>query len=373
MGCNPKLPKDTRLIVFNPRWCLDEEFADALARQLKRLHASETGSTDWLHFQGHVYPDLDSASRARFMSTNATIARDPHVHMRGRSKEYDEDKIKPTPLIVKMVQILKTADSSSRGDVVMLSGNYKKKDTQWMHDENCHVISFSYRGCCKMLDHFDTELGQALWDIRLQNRSNFGIAFHKYLKSMVDIRTLAVSYCIPSVGHCLEFNDQLILPLDKHFDYTRSECWDCAWVAESDRMLRRETGRMTLYTATAINDYLVKPVDVIIRYPSLPCDRWCSWWPFAHIDGGELFDSNSDKEPTELTFLHGSKMWVNNFPDANHVIAAVLDAPRSSGDEPQSKKHKRAVRTQNLLLSKRIWVENQQEALSFYLMCLLFG
>jgi len=127
LGCNPKLPKDTRLIVFNPRWCLDEEFADSLARQLQRLHASETGDTDWHHFQGHRYPDLASASRARFMSTTSTIAEDPHVHMKGRSKEYDDDKIKPTPLAVKMVQILKTADSASRGDVVMFPGDYKQK------------------------------------------------------------------------------------------------------------------------------------------------------------------------------------------------------------------------------------------------------
>ena len=357
--------------MFNPRWCLDEEFADSLARQLQRLHASETGDTDWHHFQGQRYPDLASASRARFMSTNTTIAGDPHVHMKGRSKEYDDDKIKPTPLAVKMVQILKTADASSRGDVVMLSGNYKKKDDQWMHDESCHVISFSYRGCCKMLDHFDTELGQALWDIRLQNRSNFCKAFNGYLKLMVDIRTLAVSHCIPSLGHTLQFNAELNLPLPKDFDYTRSECWDCAWVAESDRILRPETGSVTLYTPTVQSDYLVKPVDVIIRHPSLPCDRWLSWWPFAHIDANQLFDSNSDKEPTELTFLSGSKMWVNNFPDIDGVMVAASD-PNNSG-EPKTKKHKRAVRVQNLIFSKRIWVEHQQEALSFYPMCLLFG
>jgi len=108
--------------------------------------------------------------------------------MKGRSKEYDDDKIKPTPLAVKMVQISKTADSASRGEVVMFSGDYKQKDDQWMHDDGCHVISLSYVGCTKMLDHFDTELGQALWDIRLANRSNFGIAFHTYIKHMVDIR-----------------------------------------------------------------------------------------------------------------------------------------------------------------------------------------
>ena len=148
----------SRLIICDPRTCLDEEFADSLARQLVRLHEKEVGSTDWHCFQGERYPDLASASKARFLSTTSTIAEDPHVHMQGRGKGYDDDKIKTTPLAVKITQILKAADMASRGDVVILSGDYIEQNSHYRHDEGTHVISFSYQGCQKMPDHFDSDL-----------------------------------------------------------------------------------------------------------------------------------------------------------------------------------------------------------------------
>ena len=45
----------------------------------------------------------------------------------------------------------------------------------------------------------------------------------------------------------------------------------------------------------------------------------------------------------------------------------------SYGNEPPTKKYKRQERSQNLILSKRIWVLNQAEATRFYPMGLLFG
>ena len=366
MGCNPKLPKDCKLVVFNPLWCLDEEFADSLARQFQRLSTYEASDTDWRVFEGRHYPDLEQAARARFLSTVSTIAQDPHVHMQGRSKEYDDDKIKPTPLAVKMTQILKAADQASRGDVVILSGDYKEEHDHWKHDTGCHVVSFSVQGCTKMLDHFDSELGQALWDIRIANRSNFGMAFNTFLKDMVDIRHVAVSYCIPSIGHKLHFNQELILPIPSNFDYTRSECWSCNWVAESDQLLRPVSGKVTLFTKVEDIDYLVKPKDVIIRHPPELTDRWLSWWPFSKR-GHDTYDRNSTKEPTVLTYYNGEKFYVNNFPDVHgNTVMVQPEEYRHTSAGPANKKRARSERSQHLLFKHRIWTSNQTEATRFY-------
>ena len=162
---------------------------------------------------------------------------------------------------------------------------------------------------------------------------------------MVDVRHIAVSYCIPSIGHKLNFNHELILPMPLDFACTRSECWGCGWVAESDRLLRPVSGRVELFVPHAVHDYLVKPIDIIIRCPSKYGDRWLSWWPWAHL-AEYTWDSNSSKEPTQLNFRHGEKMWVNHFPDCD---GRTLAAHVYGHDGPPSKKQQRQERSQALV------------------------
>ena len=77
LASNPTLPKDTRTMVFNSRWAVREMFADVLSDKLQRAVGQEHNGTELLVFEGERYPDLPSATRARFLSNPAFGAKDP--------------------------------------------------------------------------------------------------------------------------------------------------------------------------------------------------------------------------------------------------------------------------------------------------------
>ena len=111
LGPNPKLPKDTRLIVFNPRWCFDVEFADHLHTNLKQFVDHEWCHLDWFVYCDKSYEDVAAVASARFLAMPEIEVVDPHEHMKGRSPEFDDDKIKPISLVVKIMQVLKKLTS----------------------------------------------------------------------------------------------------------------------------------------------------------------------------------------------------------------------------------------------------------------------
>ena len=122
---NPKLPGDTRFILVDPHHCLDEEFADFIAENVRR-HSNLETSHAWDSFQGTKYNSVAAAAQARFLSMPQFEAGNIHVHGKGRGKDYQNtDDISPTPIVSIIVHVLKAAHQRGKGDVVFVPNDYQ--------------------------------------------------------------------------------------------------------------------------------------------------------------------------------------------------------------------------------------------------------
>ena len=87
---NPKLPGDTRFILVDPHYCLDEEFADFITENVRR-HSNLETSHAWDSYRGTKYNSVAAAAQARFLTMAQFEAEDVHVHMKGRGKNYKKN------------------------------------------------------------------------------------------------------------------------------------------------------------------------------------------------------------------------------------------------------------------------------------------
>ena len=360
---NPKLPGDTRFILMDPLHCLELEFADLIADTVQRQSHLEN-SHDWREFDGVKYNSVAEAAKARFLAMPQFEATEVHVHMKGRGKHYkNTDDISPTPVVSKLVHVLKVAYKRGKGDVVFLANDYgydfqaKKLSTK----DDMHMTAFTVGAARKLLAKFDSEIKPILEDVKSKDFMHIGVVLKRYMFSTLKWDAdISFGWLVPTFGHVLHFQNPIIQPIRNDFDWTRIEYWDYGWVGDmsmwrnSDKMSKVEIFEMT-------HDECLKFVCHVPLH--FPLERQACW--ITYIDPPHL-QPQSDKSIAEYLKIDGEFKVAYDLP---HPVESFPEQDLGFHDhtergEKPSKRFKRGFRSGRVRYKNRIWTSKQTEAAS---------
>ena len=360
---NPKLPGDTRIILVNPRWCLEIDFADHIADTVQR-QSHLAGSLDWTEFNGQVYNTAAEAAKARFLSMNHFEAEDPHVHMKGRENTYkNTDDVLPTPLCSKLVQCLKSAYSRGHGDVVYLAKNY---DYEYVAGdlssaEDMHMTAFTVAAARKMHATWETEIRPILEDVKAEDQMHIGLALKRFEMMNLDWHAdISFAYMVPTFGHVINFKNPIIQPIPKDFNWARIEHWAFGWV-----------GNLSMWESTVEMPHCEifemqhsGVLKFVVRVElSFPLEPHCRW--ITYIDPHHLQPKSHSSVAESLT-IDGVYSYAYDLPHPTEVFPEQDLGFRdfTNGGENPTKKMKRGFRSGRTRYKNRVWTCTETKAAS---------
>ena len=354
---NPKLPGDTRFILVDPHYCLDEEFADFIADNVRRQSNLET-SHAWDSYKGTKYNSVAAAAQARFLEMPQFEAEDVHVHMKGRGKNYKKpEDIPPTSLASKLVHVLKAAHKMGKGDIVFLSNDYdydevnKKLTTR----NAMHMTAFTVAAARKLLAVFETEIKPVLQDATVSDTKNIGKVLKGFLLSTLNWDSdISFGYLVPTLGHRINFKQLLVHPIRYDFDWTREEYWACGWVGNldmwnnADQMPRVEIFEMTRDESLKMRCHV---------YPQYPLEPYACW--ITYID--QIYLEGEDTSPCEYLRIDGEMRSVYNLPHPQEDFTEEAHGFTDYSDSGQKppKRFKRGFRSGRTRYQNRIWTSKK--------------
>ena len=355
---NPKLPGDTRFILVDPHYCLDEEFADFIAENVRR-HSNLETSHAWDSFQGTKYNSVAAAAQARFLTMEEFQAEHVHVHMQGRGKDYKKpEDISPTSITSKLVHVLKVAHTRGKGDIVFLSNEYEFDEaTKKLTTRNeMHMTAFTVAAARKLLAIFETEIKPVLQDAKTTDFMNIGLVLKGYLLSTLNWDSdISFGYVVPTFGHRVNFKHPLIAPIRYDFEWTREEYWTCGWVGNLGMWQNADAmPRVTILQMT--HDESLKGICHV--YPQYPLERYMCW--ITYIEPHYLQKPCDTSMPEylkvdgEIKAVYDLPHPKEHFPEQAHGFSDYSD----SGQKP-AKRFKRGFRSGRTRYQTRIWTSQQ--------------
>ena len=242
-----RLPPDLVLFVFDPRWCLNIDDADQIARSMHTFMGSlrlDEGNDSAASFDPYVeppskkqkthIPDPDDTVANRHATSLLEAVRSNNPHIYGSSREKvieDSNPDEPGTLLMQdLVRITIAAQKEGKGDFVNLCYDFTGDTTKYDGSAYCFAISLKLLEQLEFSsDEIENDMCRAMHKHRPDPSATLWL--EQWLINHVAYENGAVPACRvhPCLGHIVQFRDSRAcsqVAMQSHSGYVSESRWE---------------------------------------------------------------------------------------------------------------------------------------------------